>query len=78
MSLITHARRIASDNPIYPYRWAAVYVGGSRLLQYDGDRRRSSRDIDRTRLDRLELFGHPASPLTIGCPQPPPPFASSP
>jgi hypothetical protein len=78
MSLITHAQRIASRNPIHPYAWQAVYRDGGRLHQLGVAGVHTSRDVDRSRLERLVLLGHPASPIELAMPAPPPPFGPPP
>jgi hypothetical protein len=78
MSLLTHARRIANANPIHPYAWEAVYRAGGRLSQFGMAGTHTSRDIDRTRLERLVILGHPASPLDLAMPAPAPPFGPPP
>ena len=64
-------------NPIAPYFWEAQYATG-HLRQWDRDGWHTSRDIDRAQLRRLVITGHPASPIVVELPVPPPPLGMAP
>lgn len=53
------------ENPIAPFEWRAVYRGGGHLRQFDADGWHRTVDVDRARVQALEVHGHPAGVLTI-------------
>lgn len=52
-------------NPIAPLEWVATYRGGGGLRQFDVDGPHWTTQVDRARVGRLELRGHPAGPLRL-------------
>lgn len=64
----TFSRRQANNNPIHPYSWRAWYADGSSLSQFETSGYHYSHEIDATRVTRLEVLGHPDSPVTLFLP----------
>lgn len=67
------AERRRADNPLYPYRWTAVYRDGTRLPQFSPAGRIPAAAIPLDRITSLELEA-PGRPL-CRIPSPPTPEA---
>lgn len=86
MSFIEHFQKpVQHANPVYPYAWEARYLGyddrtpeSFRLRQFDHDGAHWTREIDRARIRSLVILGHPASPIELWTPYPPPPLGPPP
>lgn len=65
MPLVSFESRIRQHNPIWPYTWTAQYADGSSLSQFSGGHYHYSHEIDKAKLDKLMILGHPDSPITL-------------
>lgn len=67
------AARRRRENPLWPLSWAVVYRDGTRFAQYGLDGYHYAREIDARRVVRLEVLGHPDSPIPLTPPRLEPP-----
>jgi hypothetical protein len=60
------AARRSRENPLWPYSWAVRYRDGTRVAQYDAaGGYHLGTEIDPRQVVRLEILGHPESPIPL-------------
>ncbi len=74
MTTLELARRRRERNPLWPYHWRVHYRDGSTCAQYDlaGGYHSAAREIRAAEVVRLDVLGHPNSPIVLDRPRPEP------